>query len=84
MEAPLPEFPLLQPGRLVLRLQYQEADDVFFRELYDLTGAVHDLLTRPELAQLAEALLPAVALETKAAVHVQPLAEVGTWVFAKE
>ncbi len=86
MHAPLPDFPLVQPGRLVLRLQYQEADDAFFRELHDLAAAVHDVLTRNDVLPLAEALLPAVSLEMKMPVDVGALREVwggrggGVWV----
>lgn len=64
LEHPLPSFPQLGRITIAEKLRMRETSAPFFRELRAALAATLDTLTRPDLAALAEALLPPTSLAT--------------------
>ena len=75
LQVPLPNYPTLATNNIVLKLRAREANDIFFRELSTVLGAVRATVESPALAPLASALLPAVLEETKVKLNLEQLSE---------
>ena len=62
-------------NNIVLKLRAREANDIFFRELSGMFKGVRATVESPALAQLANALMPAVLEETKVQLDVEQLSD---------